>query len=196
MFLSQFVNRAPARCVPPVFIVHMGVLVVIDAVVFDEELRRFREQAHRRAYRDPDLAAWWAHDLYDRHAAHFVTRDDHGEIAGSMRVLLDGPWPIPVDTENGVYIGKMAVRRMELRGRRALIHLLLHGITYGADAGRSVVYATAERRTLALYRRFGVPFDVVPGVYGPRGPESCVIRGDLEVLVRMLEPCLLVRTPC
>ncbi|TWP43988.1 hypothetical protein FKR81_41875 [Lentzea tibetensis] len=166
---------------------------VIEIVEFGAELRLFREQAYLRGKRDPEWTAEWGTDEHDERATHFVVRDEDGALAGAVRAQFDPPWPDGVDDEHAVLFARMAVRRMELRGRRVLVDLMLHANRHAAELGRTTGYAVANSRALWLYRRIDAQFDVVSGPNSGWGSEMYLMRWELERFAAALESVVDIR---
>jgi long-chain acyl-CoA synthetase len=112
-------------------------------------------------------------DRFDDHAVQLVLEDADGQLAGTARLIPDGPLglaarelftfdDLPVPESSRGEVGRLAIAS-RWRGRRAPVVALVRGVLdEGVRRGRTRTYAFVPARAVRAYAAFGIPVWEVP----------------------------------
>ncbi|MHC8339363.1 hypothetical protein [Pseudomonas sp. HLT2-19-2] len=154
------------------------------------DLRRVAFAGSRRDQKSADA---WHTDTYDSQCRHVLVRDSEGEPIASLRMALDGHWPLEdryrgaLDKERGVEFGRLGVARFHKDGKRILHELVVSASQICIELERPFIYGMTIAPFWTTLKKAGVPLTVLSDTIHAYGEEQNVILFDARKLIAFYE---------
>jgi len=164
---------------------------IIEGSIIDrlKAVIELRKVAYTNSRRDQTFAEAWIGDSYDCRSRHLLMTDDAGNSIASVRMIVDGHWPIEdrwseiLNKDDGVEFGRLCVARHIQAGKRTIYELMVFASRLCIELGRPHMYGMTIAPLHTTLVKSGVPLKVLSEPIYAYGEKQNIVVFDANELV-------------